>query len=84
MFSFTDHDLTERLVAREELVERFQLAQSGRLERSTHMFVNKQFEPIPQRTRLRRNAVKFAWDGALLRSGQHIARHQSSLFEPRE
>jgi hypothetical protein len=46
MFSLTDHDLTERFVAREELVERFQLAQSGRLELSTHMFGNKQFEPI--------------------------------------
>jgi hypothetical protein len=32
MFCLTDHDLTERVVAREELVERLQLAQSGRLE----------------------------------------------------
>jgi hypothetical protein len=60
-----DHDLTELFVAREELVEGLQLAQRGRLERFPHVFVDKQLEPIPQRARLCRNAVKFTWDGAL-------------------
>jgi hypothetical protein len=41
------HDLTERLVARQQLIERFELAQRSRLKRSTHVLVDKRSEPIP-------------------------------------
>ena len=65
-------DLAEFLVAREELVEGLQFAQRGGLKRFAHMFVNKELEPIPQRACLRRNAVKFAQNGAYTEGFQHV------------
>ena len=46
-------DLAVFLIAREELIERLQFAQRSRLQRSAHVLVDKQLEPIPQRARLR-------------------------------
>lgn len=65
-------DLAEFLVACEELVEGLQFAQRGGLKRFAHMFVNKELEPIPQRACLRRNAVKFAQNGAYTEGLQHV------------
>jgi hypothetical protein len=42
-----NHDLTELFVTRQEVIERFKFAQCARLERSTHMLVDKWLEPIP-------------------------------------
>jgi hypothetical protein len=79
-----NHDLTELFVARQQLIERFELAQCIRLNWATHMFLDKRFEPIPQRARLRRNGVEFSGKSALPKGVQHVVGHQPSLLAPRE
>jgi hypothetical protein len=80
--SIMNHDLTELLVARQQLIEWFELAQCTALERPTHVFVDKRFEPIPQGARLRRNCIQLTGNRVLPQSVQHVARYQSSLPEP--
>ena len=76
----TNHDLAKLLVARQQLIKRFQFTQSGWFERSAHVFVDKWFEPIPERACLRRNAIKLTRDSALSESTQYVIGHQSGLL----
>jgi hypothetical protein len=63
--SIANHDLTELLVARQELIERFELAQRVRRKRAAHVLVDKRLEPIPERARLRRNRIELTGNDAL-------------------
>src|ERR1700757_4130485 len=80
----TSHDLTELFVSRQQLIEWFELAQSVRLKRSTDVFVDKRFEPIPQGARLGRDGIEFTGNHALPESLQHVIGYQSGLLEPCE
>lgn len=80
----TYHDLTELVVARQQLIEAFELAHGVGLDWSAHMFVDKWFEPISQRARLRRNGIELAGKSAFPKRVQRVVRHQSSLLQPRE
>ena len=61
-----NHDLAKLLIARQQLIERFQFTQSGWFQRSAHVFVDKGSEPIPERACLRRNAVKLTRNLSLI------------------
>jgi hypothetical protein len=79
-----NHDLAELLVAREQPIEWFELAQGIRPKRFTHVFKDKSFEPIPQSARFSRNCIQFAWNGAPPESAQCFVGYQFGLFEPHE
>src|SRR5258708_1389328 len=79
-----NHDLTELLFARQQLIEGFELTERAGLKRSTHVFVDKRFEPISQGARLRCNRIKLIGNSAFPESVQHLVGYQSSLLDPRE
>src|SRR6516225_6749331 len=79
-----NHNLTELFVACQQLVEWFELAQRVPLKLSTHILVDKRFEPIPQGARLCRDGIEFTRNRALPQSVQNAIGHQASLLEPRE
>lgn len=58
--------------------------QSAWRERPTHVLVNKQFEPISQSARLRRNGVELAGDSPPPEIFQHVVGYQCGLPKPRE
>jgi hypothetical protein len=74
--------LTELFVARQQLIERFELAQRLRLKRFTHVLVDKGLEPIPQGARLPGNGVELTGESALSQALQDVPRHQPSVLEP--
>ena len=77
-----NHDLTELFVARQQLIQWFDLPQRVRLQRSTHVFVDKRFKPISQGARLRRNGIELTRNGALSQSIRHALGDQPSLLDP--
>src|SRR5713101_4989126 len=79
-----NNDLAEFFVARQQLIERAELAQGVPLERPAPVFVDKRLEPIAQRTRLCRNGIELTGNGVLPQSVQDVVRHHSSLPEPGE
>jgi hypothetical protein len=79
-----NHDLTELFVARQQLIQWFELAQRVPLERSTHILVDKRLEPISQCARLRRDGIELTRNCALPQSVQNVIGYQFSLLEPRE
>jgi len=79
-----DHDLTELLVARQQLIERPELAQRVRRKRPAHVLVDKRLEPIPQGARLRRDRIELTGNTSPAQGVQHVVGNQSSLLEPRQ
>ena len=84
LVSVANHDLAKLVIAREHLVERFELAQRLWLNRPAHMLIDKRLEPISQRARLRCNGVEFTRTRGLPESAQHTVRDQARLLDPRE
>jgi hypothetical protein len=79
-----NHNLTELFVACQQLIEWFELAQRVPLKLTTHILVDKRFEPIPQCACLRRDGIEFTRNRALPQSIQNAIGNQSSSLEPRE
>src|SRR5882672_8916777 len=80
----SNHDLTKLFVARQELIERFELTQRIRRNWLTHMLVDKWFEPIPQPARLRRRGIEFTGKSVLPKSVQYVAGCEPGLLDPGE
>ena len=79
-----NHDLTELFLARQHLIERFELTERSRLKRLSYVLVDKRFEPVSQGARLRRDLIEFAGGGAFSESVQHVLGYQSGLPDPCE
>jgi hypothetical protein len=76
--------LTEYFIARQQLIEWHKLARSAPRDPSTHVFVDKRFEPIPQCTSLCRNGIEFTGKSSLWKTDQYAFWYQASALEARE
>lgn len=80
----SNDDLSEFLLAHQELVKGSQLFESISLNRATHMFVYEWFKPVPKSPRLCSNCIKLARKRAFPEAVQYVVRYETRQLKPME
>jgi hypothetical protein len=75
-------DLPKFLVPYQYAIERFEFLERFRLERLTHVGMDKPAEPLPQLSRLRCNRVELPRQRRLAQCGQNLRGDQPSRLQP--
>jgi len=80
--AITNHDLTELLVARQDMIDGSQLLQCARSKRLTQVAMDKLAKPFAQRARLARDRVQLAGNGIRSQVGPDRIGDKFRLSQP--